>query len=473
MRRGVRRPSIVLMLVSIPVTLVAHAPAAHAQDSTSDPASPYSFTLSRYTQATPNAEPATQPSKTTSSVPKGEDYSGDIWSRKYLTGDWGGLRTDLADHGIKFNFRLSQFYQGVASGGANTNFEYGGKLDYILDIDGQKLGLWPGLFVTMHAETLFGHSIDGDAGAFGLPNTSMLYPLPDQHKTAITGLLVEQALSKNFILAAGKINVLDLWAMVYPRMGSGVDGFMNLNMLAPALPWLRYVNLSVMGGGVLVLKDDGQVQGGLLVFDTNNSTTTTGFDAFHDGAAILGLWKFFFDLDEKPGSLLFAFGGSTRRYESLEGTDTTRIPGEGLSNDKKRGAWTGAVVYEQILWHKPDNDKQDLRLFTGFSISDGDPSFSKWNGFASVEATGLLFGREHDRAGVGAFFNNLSSDFKDTVSDLGVLGADLRDMWGTELYYNIEITPWFHLTPSLQVVQNANDDNDLGVMVGVRGVIDF
>ncbi|MHC4258525.1 MAG: hypothetical protein ACYSPI_08295 [Planctomycetota bacterium] len=61
-----------------------------------------------------------------------------------------GLRSDLTDRGITFDLRLSQFYQAVTSGGANTNAAYGGKLDYILKLDGQKLGLWEGLFVRGH-----------------------------------------------------------------------------------------------------------------------------------------------------------------------------------------------------------------------------------------------------------------------------------------------------------------------------------
>jgi porin len=116
---------------------------------------------------------------------------GDICKRKKLFGDLYGLRSDLAEHGISLDLRSSQFYQGVTSGGVNTNDAYGGKFDYILKIDGHKLGLWEGFFVTMHAESQFGNSIGGDAGAFALPNTSMLYPLPDYRGTAITGLFFE------------------------------------------------------------------------------------------------------------------------------------------------------------------------------------------------------------------------------------------------------------------------------------------
>ena len=48
-----------------------------------------------------------------------------------------------------------------------------------------------------------------------------------------------------------------------------------------------------------------------------------------------------------------------------------------------------------------------------------------------------------------------------------------RDLWGVEMYYNVEITPWFHLTPDLQIAQNEFDGDDTAVILGIRGVLDF
>jgi carbohydrate-selective porin OprB len=44
----------------------------------------------------------------------------DWLTRSTLTGDWGGRRTWLQDHGIRLEPRLSQFYQGVSAGDVTT-----------------------------------------------------------------------------------------------------------------------------------------------------------------------------------------------------------------------------------------------------------------------------------------------------------------------------------------------------------------
>ena len=46
------------------------------------------------------------------------DYGADLWSRPALTGDWGGLRTSLAENnGIQLDAKVHNYYQGVVSGG--------------------------------------------------------------------------------------------------------------------------------------------------------------------------------------------------------------------------------------------------------------------------------------------------------------------------------------------------------------------
>jgi carbohydrate-selective porin OprB len=70
----------------------------------------------------------------------------EVWNRDLFTGDWEGWRTTLHDHGIDVGLRLSQYGQGVASGGVDKNGEYGGTMDYRVNTDLRKLfGLWEGV----------------------------------------------------------------------------------------------------------------------------------------------------------------------------------------------------------------------------------------------------------------------------------------------------------------------------------------
>lgn len=57
------------------------------------------------------------------------DCAESLWQRSQLTGDWLGLRPALAKEGITFDLFGTQFYQGVAAGGLEQAWEYGGRFD--------------------------------------------------------------------------------------------------------------------------------------------------------------------------------------------------------------------------------------------------------------------------------------------------------------------------------------------------------
>ena len=42
-----------------------------------------------------------------------DPYSGDFWSRSTLTGDWNGLRSELAAKGVTLDMSITQVGQGV------------------------------------------------------------------------------------------------------------------------------------------------------------------------------------------------------------------------------------------------------------------------------------------------------------------------------------------------------------------------
>lgn len=392
-----------------------------------------------------------------------------LWDREHLFGDWLGTRSCLAEHGILVELPLTQFYQGVTSGGAERESKYGGKLDYLVTLQGAKLGLNEGFSTIIHAETRFGEDVNRAAGALAFPNANMLYPLPGEIETSVSGFLVMQALSEKIALAGGKLNGLDLFNMIYPNTGRGIDGFMNVSFLLPSTLF-RTTGLSFNGAGVLAMKGP-RIQSGFLVYDTQNSSTTVAPDLFDQGAVVLGYHRFFTEFCGLAGSHGFLANYSNRTYASTDPLDWANIPGEGLAAIRKTGSWSAAYFLDQLLWQDCCDQRRNLRLFSVWGFADENPNPYRWSGNIQLQGSGLIRGRESDTMGVGYFYNGLNSGFKTLVS--AAPGLNIQDVQGFELYYNAAITPWFHLTGDLQVVENQNVADDTAVILGLRASIDL
>ena len=118
-------------------------------------------------------------------LPQIEDYSGDVWSRPALTGDWGGLRNTLAKNGINLDVDLVQGRARVSIPGDRSGITtayaipMAGTPSTDLNVDTGKLGLWPGGFLSIMGESQFGSYLKGnETGALLPPNAAALYPIP-------------------------------------------------------------------------------------------------------------------------------------------------------------------------------------------------------------------------------------------------------------------------------------------------------
>ena len=407
-------------------------------------------------------------------------WSQDLWARDKLTGDWGGTRTELGKLGVDIEASLSQFYQDVTSGGVNPGGggEYGLKFDTWVNIDAHKLfNTWEGLSIAVHVETRDGNDVLGDAGAFTLPNTALLYPLPgDYDGTQVTSFMVSQTLfGGKAAVVAGKLGAMDLLQGMFPQnlVDYGLGGFMNANSIMSILSWGRWLNLSQYGVAAWTFEREMPSTGIIVVGATNTTTTWSTRNAFSDGVGIMLFHRFVFDIDDKLGYVYVGAGGSTKDYPSLDPVDWTVLPGEGAINTKEKKPWSVAVYYYQVLWQpQKDDDKRRVQLFSGFSIVDDNPSFSNRDFWASVQSFGLFESRPGDRMGVAGHYYHLTNDFVDLVSDLP--GENLHDYsWTFEAFYNVEINRWLHLTGDIQVAKNQNRNDNTVVIPGVRLVIDF
>ncbi len=154
--------------------------------------------------------------------------------RSQLTGDWCGRRSQLEECGIDVRSSLTQFYQGVSSGGTNRRFRYGAKYDLYLDLDTKKMGLWESGELLIHlADWQFGQNAIADATFASPVNFNLLFPEPEE-SFAVSHFLYQQLLTENgWLMKIGRYSLLDLWDGFYPGYGDGLDGFMNASLICP------------------------------------------------------------------------------------------------------------------------------------------------------------------------------------------------------------------------------------------------
>jgi porin len=403
-------------------------------------------------------------------------FDGDLCTRPYLLGNMCGVRDQLAAHGISFDVDTYQFYQGVASGGINDQFRYAGRNDYFINVDGEKAGLWKGFFITLHGETRYGNTVNGDTGAIIPVNMPELTPKAAGSETALTAVKFTQALSENFVTFAGKLNMFDEFKM--PFTGARLfDGFWNLGMSFPPIV-ARTIPYSTLGAGAAILKDGAPVFT-LMVLDTNNTPTTSGFNTFFsNGATIfanLNVPTKFFGL---PGSQGVSGTFSTGNYNSLSPT-AYFDPEQGLVivPEFVRDSWCVFYTGTQALWVDPCNPKREFGVFTNIGTADNGPSPVSFSANVALYGSSPITNRPLDTFGIGYTFTRYSSPVRDFAPVLLPIGNDQA----VELFYNFAITPWFNVAPDLQVVFPAREETlppnreaiDTALVLGIRAKINF
>jgi porin len=395
-------------------------------------------------------------------------FVGQIHERSKLTGDWLGYRTSLLDCGITFDLSSTQFYQGVATGGLEQAFQYGGRNDYFINLDGEKIGFKEGLLVKLHGETRYGETVNTIAGTLLPPNLLLAVPQPSGSVTALTGVTFTQNLSDELQVYYGKFNTLDDYEQ--PLTGaSNLTGFLNTAMLYNPV-FARTVPYSTFGAGFSCLQDEETVFAA-TVYDTNDTPTVSGFDTFFDnGVTIYTELNFTTTCFECPGHQGISGTYSTGRYTNL--TPSAYLdPIEGLVivSTPITGSWCLTYNIDQAVYVSPDDPERMWGLFGNFGIADSNPSPVRWFASAGISGASQIAGRQADSFGVAYFYLGVSEPLK----DLAPILLPLRDEHGVELYYNMAITPWCQITPDLQVITPFRERADTSLLLGLRANIDF
>jgi porin len=411
------------------------------------------------------------------------DFASDIWTRAKLTGDWGGLRTTLAQHGVQLDLDNVHTFQNVTSGGIDTTGRYLGNAEIVLKLDSHKMGLWPGGFLLVRGEAPFGTGVNSATGALLPVNTRPILSSPARDEMVLSHVVLTQFLHEKFAVALGKLDTSGGDANEFAH-GRGDEKFMNLAFsLNPVA--LRTVPYSTLGMGFVVLPTKDLIMS-FSALDTEGVTTRTGFDTlFKDGTTLASEAR----LTVRPfglmGHQLISFLWSNKDFSSLSQDPRTLIGNVllGTTFKKESGSWAFMYNFDQYFYQDKKDPTQGVGIFGRFGISDGKANpVAQFYSFG-FGGKGLIPNRDRDRFGIGYYYLKVSGELRDTFPPLPLKRAGLDREQGIELFYNIAATPWLHVTPDLQFIDAGRNKAPIltaggksigtAVVAGLRIKIDF
>lgn len=396
----------------------------------------------------------------------------DIFDRSKLSGDWSGKRTELADDGITINIDALMTTQGVFHGGLEKDWKFGGSVDYELKFDLQKMGLWQGAFIDARVEHQFGESINSDTGSLLGANTDALFPLSDYRELTLSKLVFTQFLSETFGVFFGKIDTMDGDNNHFAG-GRGKENFMNMNFVVnPAT--LRTTPYSSLGAGLIFMFPQDHTKEpailSMVAIGANGQPNTAGWeDDFEDGTDYGIEYSHptnFFDLG---GKQLVGATYNNKDYTAID-QDPRTIIGSLIGLDtlsKEEGSWSFYYNFHQYLFTEEEDPSQGFGLFGRYGFADEETNIMDDFYSIGLGGKGIIDGRDNDRFGIGYYHIGLSDELGNIISNR------YGDVDGIEIFYNIEVTKWLHITPDFQIINPSGEANHTAYIAGCRVKMDF
>lgn len=405
---------------------------------------------------------------------------GDFLHRTQLTGDWGGLRTDLARRGFFFDLYSTSGYQDVASGGLKTGSAAVQNTQLSINVDTGRAGLWPGGLFHVTMESRYGSSSPQKlftAGSVAPQYTALAFPGPFfSHDVLPTEYFLLQSLAPKFSVLLGKITVLTICDQTL--FGDSFKYyFANFNFSKNPQALNFYHTTSLTAVGVWTPARWATLAGGVL--DPNSQANNLATHAF-DRVNIYGASIFSYKVRGRPGQswgqanwtnkakidLASPFGqlpqgAGPQAIAVLLGSPSS----QSLPINYKLGSWVTIANFSQYLFVKEEPTAIGHKLMSGQPLR-GVGIFGRV-GYAPEEtntitrdaslalfARGLSARRRNDSFGVGIYHNGISRPLKNDIARLTTGNATVRNEQGSEIFYDLAITPAIRLIPSYQHIWN-------------------
>ena len=386
------------------------------------------------------------------------------WNADTLSGDWGGVRTNLSERGVTLEIALKASLLSNLSGGIRRGSKYMDNWDVKLRADADKLWGWTNTTGYLHVISNHGGKLNAThVGSFmGVDNIEV-----NTNTTKLFHAWLERSFfNEKFSVLAGLYPVDSEFYMteaagvlVHPSGGvpaevaqAGVNGpsifpTSSFGLRAKWRPTPKFYLQAALVDGVP--GNPGNPRGTHIRFERGDGTLAiveTGFRPTEEiSKYAVGYWRY------------------TPRFDDLADTDRLGKPLRRVN----RGAY---LVAEQTVYRERGDPSQGLALFMRYGVASGDVNTLDHAYSLGLRYRGLLRGRNEDEFGIGLTRGNAGAKFRQAAAI--PLAANETAL---AITYRAKVTPWLAVQPILQRIVNPGFDPALGDawIAGVRFEIAF
>lgn len=403
-----------------------------------------------------------------------------IWTSPTFTGDWGGLRTRLANEGITFNVQYTAEGWSNVTGGERTGTVFTGLMSLQGNVDLQKLLGWPGASFSTRWYWLSGQDISVTNLGNNIFTVSNIAGFN-------TFRMSELWFQQNFLDNRISIRVGQLAAD--SQFGVSIYDTVFLNGTFGWSPDL-YTNIPNGGPGYPM-----GAPGVQLALTPLNWLTYQGA-VFQGNVFAQNVNQHGFRWDPSPSNGYFSIHELI--FRANQGTGANSLPGE-----FKIGGWFDTApdpdasnpqpwnyglyfIANQMLYRvsqpvsvsvMANGGKQTaaasltdkgLGAFTHIGLAPRDSSVINFYIDGGLNYKGLIPTRDNDVLGVAFAYGHLSNNPQ---------GNDGRSNPGYEMVfettYQIKLAPWLSIQPDLQYVIPSGTDIGNALVLGAQAIVSF
>ena len=410
--------------------------------------------------------------------------------RDHLTGDWGGVRTDLVDKGIHFSAAYVGETLANVEGGVKRGAIYEGLFEMSLSVDFERLGWLKD--TSFHVSSIYPHGSSLTDGYVG--DLLRLSNIDAYDSIRLYELWVERRfLSDRLSVRAGQVAADEEFA-------TQEQGSLFLNS---AHGWPAFISANVINGGPgffvpgpgarveVAVNDTLSLRAGVFDGDTfdhaggnprrNRAGTRVHFSS-RQGLLMLQ------ELSWKPGggedwtSGSYKLGGWVHTgdfndlHDDISGNAAVVTGLSPKSHEGNFGVYAGA---ERLVWAEEKDADQGLGLFVRGGWSHPDRSYLDLVANGGLTWTGPFAGRGEDRVGLGLIYGRVSDAVRRSERadrDLNGSAVTVSDYEAAvELTWEAVLNKWWTIQPDVQWIIHPGGSTavDNALVVGVRTTIVF